>query len=108
MSRPIARRQAPALLSSLAWLNVVTHLVAIGFSALAIAPGNAVMELTARLNYLAWAPLGSRFGWGCWMFSALALVAFFAAAAGGVAIRIPRYVELARLAAVLACRGGGD
>jgi hypothetical protein len=95
------RRTRSSLLNSLAWLNVVAHLAAVVFAAMAISPGNPVTELPARMHYLARAPWGWTLGWGCWMLSALALVAFFAALAN----RLPRHDALANLAVILASAG---
>jgi hypothetical protein len=97
----IARSRGFTWLSSLAWLNVAVHLASLALTALAIKPGNPVTELSSRMIYLAGSPLGWTLGWGGWMLSALALIAFFAALAG----RITLHTELARLSLVLAVAG---
>jgi hypothetical protein len=93
--------RGPNVVLSLAWLSATAHLVALAFTALAIAPGNPVTDLPARLNYLAHFPIGWSLGWCAWMLSAVGFVAFFA----GISTRIPGHPELVRLAVVLAVSG---
>jgi hypothetical protein len=88
-------------LRRLAWINVLTHLVALLFAVIGMRPGTALAELSDRRAYLATWPPGWTLGWGVWMLCALLLVAFAAA----VAHRLPERQPLAGLAALLAGAG---
>jgi hypothetical protein len=63
----------------LAWLNVLVHGIALVLAVVGMAPGSGLVELPARLSYLAGRPLAWSVGWGAWMLCTLALVAFLAA-----------------------------
>lgn len=65
-------------LTSLAWLNVLLHLIALVLAALGMRPGTPLVPLAERLDYLAQAPLGWTAGWISWMCCAAALIAYLA------------------------------
>jgi hypothetical protein len=72
-------------LVALAWLNIAVHVVALAFAAFGMRAGTPLVPLAARMAWLAGAPLAWTLGWAAWMLCALALVAFYAALAGGKA-----------------------
>ncbi|MFY9823129.1 MAG: hypothetical protein WAM82_17230 [Thermoanaerobaculia bacterium] len=73
-----APRSPAAALSSLAWANVVFHLVGIGFAWIGMRPGSVAVPAAERLAYVAGRPAGWVWGWGVWMVCSLLLVAFMA------------------------------
>jgi hypothetical protein len=88
-------------LTLLAWLNVGLHLLGLVFAAVGMRPGSPLMSLADRQAYLARIPAGWSVGWGTWMLSSLALVAFFAV----LAHHLPEHAALARLAVVVVAAG---
>jgi hypothetical protein len=97
-SRPFGK----SVLTPLAWLNVVFHVIALSFAALGMRPGTPLVGLSERLAYLASFPLGWSLGWGAWMLCALALIAFLAV----LAHQLHERADLARLALMIAIAGG--
>src|SRR5437879_786518 len=77
-------------LVTLAWLNVLVHLVALVLAAIGMQPGSPLVPLDERMTYLAGAPIGWRAGWSAWMLCALALIAFLAALTARLQDRLPR------------------
>lgn len=88
----------PVLMVSLAWLNVVLHVIALALAAVGMRPGTPAVLLAERINYLSRAPLGWTLGWATWMLCAAALVAFLAA----LADRLGDRARLAQVGLVIA------
>ncbi len=90
----------PAL-TSLAWLNVAAHVLALVLALVGMRPGSPLVPLPERLAYLSTSPPGWTLGWATWMACALLLAAFFAV----LAHRLPEHRSLPTLAATLAAAG---
>jgi hypothetical protein len=90
-------------LGTLAWVNVIAHVVALGFAATGIRPGSPLVSLDARLEYLKDAPAGWTAGWVSWMVCAVLLIAFLATLWNGLRERS----HLAQLGLIIAVVGAG-
>src|SRR5262249_31952742 len=89
------------LLTSLAWWNVVVHLLALVFALFGMRPGTAAGDLAHRQEYLAAYPLGWTLGWGTWLVCALSQVAFY----GALLRHLPESGPFPRLAVTIAVAG---
>jgi hypothetical protein len=86
---------------ALAWINIVVHIVALAFAAVAMRPGSPSVPLDERMAYLAGHPAGWTIGWATWM----ACAAFDVALIAQLHARAPRRTRLG-LAAILAAAIG--
>jgi hypothetical protein len=84
---------------SLAYANVALHVFGLLLGATAMRPGSIAAPLDERTAHLAAHPALWGLGWGVWMLSALAFVAFME--------RVVRHAPAARLALVLGAMGAG-
>jgi hypothetical protein len=94
--------------SALAWLNISLHVVGLGMAAAYIQPGSPLVSIAERRAYLAAWPPGWIAAWLVWAGCAGAMVAFTAAVARQVDVRLARWAaEFAVLAAAvdLTCDG---
>lgn len=69
----------PRIRVSLAWLCVGVHALALGASALALAPGLPPVDVLARRAFVIAHPIAWGLGWATWMLAALTLLLFFIA-----------------------------
>jgi hypothetical protein len=97
----MSARADDRLLTSLAWWNVVVHLLALVFALFGMRPGTAAVDLTQRQAYLAAYPLGWTLGWGCWGLCAVSQIAFY----GALLRHLPEGDPLPRLAVTIATAG---
>jgi hypothetical protein len=98
----MTRPDTAPFLATLAWLNVLLHIVGLVLAAIGMQPGSPLVPLDERMAYLATVPFGWTAGWLTWMACALALITFLFGLTGQL-----EDDRLARLALAIALVGLG-
>src|SRR5262245_33855140 len=89
------------LLSRLAWINVILHVLGLLFAVVVLRPGTAAFDLETRRLYLAQSATAWSLGWAVWLLCGLAQVAFYAE----LSRHLPEHPHAGHLAVSLAAAG---